>query len=89
MREHIPSTEGETSWPLREAGASRLDGPNLGRLYLMGDGTRIRVTGRVWELFDDADLIEVTIDQKHGDSRQREISIATFDLLTSNAKLAL
>jgi hypothetical protein len=67
----------------------QLDGPGLGRLYLMGDGSRIRVTGRAWDLFDHADLIEVSIERKNGYSSREELSIALFDALTSDAKVVL
>lgn len=87
-RHRARSTEDGT-WPQRAAGADQLRGPNLGRLFLMEGGTRIRVIGRAWELFDDTDLIEVTIETTSGHLTQQKISIAQFEVLTASAKVML
>ena len=89
MREHLAETGNRTAKPLRVADAGQPHGPNIGRLCLMESGTRVRVTGRAWDLFDDIDLVEVTIETKDGHLTREEMSIALFDALMSGAKVVL
>ena len=89
MREHLAGIGNRMTTPLPVAGPSQLRGPNIGRLCLMESGTRVRVTGRAWDLFDDIDLIEVTIETKDGHFTKEEMSIALFDALMSGAKVVL
>jgi hypothetical protein len=70
-------------------GDGQLHGPNIGLLCVLQSGTRVRVTGRAWDFFDDSDLIEVTIEGVDGDCGCEEISLAQFLALEASARLVL
>jgi hypothetical protein len=75
--------------PMPVAGEADMRGPRVGGLYVIEDGTRIRVTGRAWRLFDKDDLIEVAIEKKSGGVTHEQVSMEQFEALAAGAKLAL
>lgn len=69
--------------------AARHEGPAIGQLCLLGDGTRVQVTGRAWQALDGADLVEVTILTRAGRRAREQLAVEQFDALVAGAKFVV